>query len=275
MRSILAAAVAVAMSGLSAGAWAQSRERDFILEPPASLPEGPQTAGRGKPLFAMATYTPRAIALDEDVPTTATNAAGVKLKRPLTKGTVLLGMLDRPWVYCAPIKDGMLYSVAPCLSDKDQDGKFESFVTISFTSAVSDTQAITEDGFIYGSVYDKPGALDAPVAYHAVDYKQGLPAKAQVKWISNWSAKDPGKTVGLGLYLDVGKASTGTGMTGEGENFRLPGGKGTITFNGVKIEVLGFDEKGGLRYQVLETDGKNRRTSFFYRPGTSYIFIYY
>lgn len=273
MRGWMAAA-AVALLAMAGTARAASPDT-FLVEAPSGAPQGPQTVAKGKPLFSLPTRSPRAIVLDEDIAATATNAAGVKLKRPLTKGTVLVGMLDRPWVYCAPIRDGLLYSVAPCLSDKDQDGKFEILVTIGFTSAAIDTLAITEDGFIYGSVYGKPAPLAAPVAYHAVDYRQGQAAQARVRWASNYDAKTPGKDVNLGLWLDVGKASTGTGTTSEGERFRLPGGKGTVTFNGVKIEVLGFSPAGELRYQVLDPGTASQPTLFLHRPGTNYIFVYY
>lgn len=270
----LLAMVAALATAPVASAQQQVTTTGFVMDPNGPLVTTPAVAKKWAPLLTLSVRGERAVRLEADLAATATNWLGAKLKRPMLKGQVLVAAADRRGVFCAPVKEGALYSVSPCLTDADADGRFEGLGTAAFNSGSVDGLVVTDRGAVLGVRFSETTVLDAPVAYTPVSYGEGAAGEARLKWSSSFRKDQSGPGVIVKLWLEASDASSGTGVLSRTVEARLPQGSGLIEIEGITVHVLGFEPNGAMRYQI-EGVPSARPVTLAFRPAPTVIYIYY
>jgi hypothetical protein len=263
------------VAGLAGHAASQTPEGvNFFLVDAAAPSTTTQTAKRGKPLMIVDIRTERAARLEGAVNVNAVNAVGSKLKYAFPAGQVLMGSANRPGVYCAPVKNGLIFATAPCLTDADNDGRFEGAISATFTSGRAQDLAISAKGSLYGVDFASPAPLAAPAAYQTVDYLQGAPAKARLMWRASWDRKDPAKPPVVSFWLDASDAETGTQAITPAVNVTLGGGPAEADVYGVRVQLQEVDRKAGLSYRIVGVRG-GQKTAFAHVAAPTTLYIYH
>ena len=270
---VLAAVVALATAPEASGQQ-QITTTGFVMDPNGPVAAAPTVAKTSSTLLTLAVRGERAVRLEADLDATATNWLGAKLKRPMLKGQVLVAAADRRGVFCAPVKEGMLYAVSPCLTDADGDGRFEALGTAAFNSGSVDGLVVTDRAAVLGVRFSETTPLITPVAYTPVAYSDGAAAEARLRWSSSYRKDQAGSGVVVKLWLEASDASSGTGVLSRTVEARLPEGSGLVEVEGVKVRVLGFEANGAMRFQI-EGVTPARPVTLAFRPAPTTIYIYY
>ena len=161
----VALAALMLLTAPPASAQAQITTTAFVMDAISPVATAPAIASKRSTLLALSVRGERAVRLEADLDATATNWLGAKLKRPMLRGQVLVAAADRRGVFCAPVKEGAWYSVSPCLTDADGDGRFEALGTAAFNSGSVDGLMVTDRGAVLGVRFSETTPLGAPVAY--------------------------------------------------------------------------------------------------------------
>ena len=270
---VLAAVVALATAPTASGQQ-QITTTGFVMDPNGPVAAMPAVAKKWSTLLTLSVRGERAVRLEADLDATATNWLGAKLKRPMLKGQVLVAAADRRGVFCAPVKEGMLYAVSPCLTDADGDGRFEALGTAAFNSGSVDGLVVTDKGAVLGVRFSETTPLGAPVAYTPVAYGEGAAGEARLKWSSSFRRDQTGPGVIVKLWLEASDSSSGTGVLSRTVEARLPEGSGLVEIEGIQVRVLGFEPNGAMRYQI-EGVTPARPVTLAFRPAPTVIYIYY
>lgn len=264
---------------LMTAAWAASAQvlpttTGFVMDPTGPVSSEPATAKKGFTLATLSVRGERAVRLEADLDATATNWLGAKLKRPMLKGQVLVAAADRRGVFCAPVKEGVWYSVSPCLTDADGDGRFEALGTAAFNAGSVDGLVVTDRNAVLGVRFSETTPLTAPVAYTSVAYREGAAAEARLKWSSSYKQNQPGPGVIVKLWLEASDSSSGAGALSRTVEARLPEGTGLVEVEGIKVRILGFEPTGAMRY-AIESAPSAQPVTLAFRPAPATIYIYY
>ncbi len=246
----------------------------FRLDPAGALSSGHQTARKGSSLLTLAVRSEAAVRLEAPVDARAANWLGGKLKRPLIAGQVLMAAAGQQGTYCAPVKDGALYAVGPCLIDGDGDGRFEAAATAEFNSGSVQGLMVTDRGDLLGVNFVARTALSTPVAYSSVPYQQGSAANARLMWRTAPDRGVPGAAVPIIFWLEASDGDSGTRVLSPAAQTTLQDGVGTGRLGGVTVRVLGLEQNGALRYQI-EAVTPGFRLPFGFRPAPSVVYIGY
>lgn len=266
--------LAALLMAAAAPAQAQVTTTGFVMDPAGPVSSEPATAKKWASLATLSVRGERAVRLDADLDATATNWLGAKLKRPMLKGQVLVAAADRRGVFCAPVKEGVWYSVSPCLTDADGDGKFEALGTAAFNAGSVDGLVVTDKNAVLGVRFSETTPLAAPVAYTPVAYGEGAAAQARLKWSSSYKRDQTSPGVIVKLWLEASDSSSGTGVLSRTVEARLPEGTGLVEVEGIKVRVLGFEPTGAMRY-AIESAPSAQPVTFAFRPAPAVIYIYY
>lgn len=245
----------------------------FQIAPLAPLPPGPRTARRGDPLAVFAVRPGQAVRLDAGVDARADNWLGASLRRPLSAGQVLNAVQARPGLYCAPVKESALYSVGPCLLDREADGTFDAMVSAAFNSGRSDGPIVSDRKNLLGVLFAAPKPLTTKVAYSPADAADGPFAEARLTWTARADSKAAGAPLDLTLQLDASDDDSGTRVVSELLRARLAGGKGEVTLAGITVRVLGLGADGTLSYEL--TPPPADQGTAFYWVGQRIVIIGY
>jgi|GEM_PF-1949773 len=245
----------------------------FQIAPLAPLPPGPRTARRSEALAVFAVRPGKAARLDAGVNARADNWLGASLRRPLGAGQVLNAVQGRPGLYCAPVKEGALYSVGTCLLDADADGAFEAVVSAAFNSGSSHGPIVSDRKNLLGVLFAAPKPLTARVAYSPADPADGPFAEARLTWTARADSKAAGAPLDLTLQLDASDDDSGTRVLSDQLRARLAGGKGEVTLAGITVRVLGLGADGTLSYEL--TPPPAGQGTAFYWVGQRIVIIGY
>lgn len=267
-------ALLVLLAAQATSAHAQITTTAFVLDPNGPPASAPAVAKKGSTLISLSVRGERAVRLEADLDATATNWLGAKLKRPMLKGQVLVAAADRRGVFCAPVKEGALYSVSPCLTDADGDGRFEALGTAAFNSGSVDGLVVTDKGAVLGVRFSTTTPLGAPVAYTPVAYSEGAAGEARLKWSSSYRKDQTAPGVIVKLWLEASDSSSGTGVLSRTVEARLPEGTGPVEVEGIQVRILGFEPSGAMRYQI-EGVAPARPVTLAFRPAPTVYYIYY
>lgn len=270
----VALAALMLLTAPPASAQAQITTTAFVMDAISPVATAPAIASKRSTLLALSVRGERAVRLEADLDATATNWLGAKLKRPMLRGQVLVAAADRRGVFCAPVKEGAWYSVSPCLTDADGDGRFEALGTAAFNSGSVDGLMVTDRGAVLGVRFSETTPLGAPVAYTAVDYSEGAAGEARLKWSSSFKRDQAGPGIIVKLWLEASDSSSGTGVLSRTVEARLPQGTGLVEVEGIKVRVLGFEPNGAMHYQI-ESVVPSRPVTLAFRPAPTVIYIYY
>lgn len=265
---------ALLLTAGAAGAQAAPTTTAFIMDTAGPISSEPTTAKKWSSLATLSVRGERAVRLDADLDATATNWLGAKLKRPLLKGQVLVAAADQQGVFCAPVKEGVWYSVSPCLTDADGDGRFEALGTAAFNSGSVDGLVVTDKNAVLGVRFSETTPLSSPVAYTPVAYGEGAAAEARLKWSSSYKRGQTSSGVIVKLWLEASDSSSGTGVLSRTVEARLPQGTGVVEVEGIKVRVLGFEPTGAMRY-AIESAPSAQPVTLAFRPAPTVMYIYY
>lgn len=258
----------------AAPARAQVTTTGFVMDPGASTSGAGAIARKGSTLTTLTVRGERAVRLEADLDATATNWLGAKLKRPMLKGQILVAAADRRGVFCAPVKEGVWYSVSPCLTDADGDGRFEALGTAAFNAGSVDGLVVTDKSAVLGVRFSATTPLGTPVAYTQVPYSEGAAANARLRWSSSFKPDQTGPGVIVKLWLEASDSSSGTGVLSRTTEARLAEGSGLVEIEGIKVRVLGFEPNGAMRY-TIESVAAAHPVTLAFRPAPTTIYIYY
>jgi len=210
------------------------------------------TARSGGTLVELKARPVTAVRLSSAIAPATAALFGAKPDAPFDTARVLYGWPERPGLYCDLLRNRGLGLSTACLEDGDRDGKFEAGRRFDFNSGLGDLLAVTPSGKIIGvrTTAKKPAAvpLPQPVAYAQAEVPAEVIGRLSLKWRR---VKDAGGETAQ-LWITTPDNYTGTeGISEQVAQFPLARVPTEAEFYGVKVRVLGFDEKGAMRYQVL------------------------
>lgn len=257
MRSALAAGAGVALAALpviaqSPPAPAERSGSSFALVGQAA--DGAErTAKSGGTLLELTARPTTAVALGGAVAPEPAALIGAKPDHPFGPDRVLYGWPERPGLYCDLLRHRGLGLSTACLIDRDRDGTFDEGRRFDFTSGLGDLLVATPSSKIIGVRTDakKPAAvpLPQPVPYARAE----VPAEVTGRLALKWRRVKAGAGHAAQLWITTPDNYTGTeGISEQVAQFPLTQVPTEGELYGVRLRVLGFDEKGAMRYQVLE-----------------------
>lgn len=216
-------------------------------------PGGEQLAKSGRTLLELKARPIAAVRLSEAIAPETAALFGVKPEVPFNTARVLYGWPERPGLYCDLLRNRGLGLSTACLEDTDRDGRFDQGRRFDFNSGMGDLLAITPSGKIIGVRTDakKPGriVLPQPVPYTRVE----LPAEASGRLALKWRRVKVGGAPAAQLWITTPDNYTGTeGISEQVAQFPITRVPIEGELYGIRVRVLGFDEMGAMRYQVLE-----------------------
>ena len=253
--------LAAGMTCAASPAWAQSADgRGPLATYLVSLTEAPGVgelhAERGKPLAELTLRPERSVVLRGSLDPESAQRIAVHRNFPFVEGRRLFGWRDHPGLFCDLMRNRGLGSSAACLRDNDGDGKFDEAVRLDFNSGGADVVFITDKQKVRGGRFNRRQPLQAKVDY-AMDEAGDVPsANVRLSWNSDFGKRNgSGQPVMLEVTLTDGSNFTGTEIFAD-HLFRIPfeGSPVSVDMYGVRLTVLGFDERGGLRYRLAQID---------------------
>lgn len=197
---------------------------------------------KARPIAAVTLATPI------DPATAAT--FGAKPDAPFDTSRRLYGWPERPGLYCDLLRSRGLGLSTACLRDTDGDGRFDEGRRFDFNSGSGDLLGITPSGKIIGvRTTAKPAAvpLPRPVPYT----RAAVPADVTGRLALKWRRTKVGGTPAAELWITTPDNYTGTeGLSEQLAQFPLARAPLDVELYGVKVHILGFDDKGAMRYQL-------------------------
>jgi len=246
------AAVLAAAALSAAQAQAQLVASSFGIVAQPVDGEAVQVAPRNHALLKLEVRPLAAVTLAEAIPADLAAQFGAKSDIPFETSLQLNGWPERPGLYCDLLRPRGLGISAACLRDTDLDGRFDEGVRLDFNSGRGEILMINHKGKIIGvRNKGKPVRLPHPIAYAPV-------APASIgKLELRWSGR---KVSGvLSVEMGISTPDNYTGTEGLAESYllfprdRIPL---DVELYGIRLRILGFDETGAMRYQLLGmTDG--------------------
>ena len=221
----------------------------FEIIGPASPPPAELRGSRFSSQLVLNVRPASAVTLSSAVPAEIAAKFGAKSDVPFNVGRQLYGWPEQPGVFCDLLRARGLGVSAACLWDRDLDGRFEEGTRLDFNSASGDILGITPSRKIIGVRFTKVRVpLPAPIAYRTSDPDPSVTGKIVLYWLK--AAKNGPPTEQI--YLSTPDNYTGTdGLSAEILAFRADHLPMNVELYGVKLRLLGHDEKGALRYSVL------------------------
>ncbi len=260
--SVQAMAQVPPLPGSSFGIVGQAVQNDAIL---TSKSNGTLLKLNARPVLA--------VTLTEAIAPATSVLFGAKPDVPFDTTRTLYGWPERPGLFCDLLRTRSLGLSTACLRDIDNDGKFDEGRRFDFTSASGDLLGITPSGKIIGvRTTAKPEAvpLPRPVAYRSVQVPPDVTGQLAV----HWRRVKIGDALTAQMWIATPDNYTGTeGVSEQIVQFPLTSAPLEVELYGVKVRVLGFDEKGAMRYQVVDVrDGATVPLKFL---GYTFQIIFY
>lgn len=229
------------LSGSSFGIVGQTVQNDAIL---TSKSNGTLLKLNARPVLA--------VTLTEPITPTTSVLFGAKPEAPFDTTRTLYGWPERPGLFCDLLRNRGLGLSTACLRDIDNDGRFDEGRRFDFTSASGDLLGITPSGKIIGvRTTSKPEAirLPQPVAYRAAQ----VPPEVTGQLAVHWRRIKVGDALTAQMWIATPDNYTGTeGVSEQIVQFPMNIAPLDVELYGVKVRVLGFDDKGAMRYQVID-----------------------
>lgn len=211
-----------------------------------------RTAKSGGTLIELQARPVTAVRLEEGIQPETAALFGAKPEAPFDAGRVLTGWPERPGLYCDFLRNRGLGLSTACLYDRDGDGRFDEGRRYDFNSGIGDLLGLTPSGKIIGvrTTAKKPAlvALTPPASFSKVEVPGGMTGRLALKWRKIKS----GGQQALQLWITTPDNYTGTeGISAEVAQVQSSELPDEGELYGVRLRLLGFDEKGALRYQIL------------------------
>ena len=214
---------------------------------------GEQVARSGGTLLELKARPLLAVKLSAALAPEAAELIGAKPDAPFDTARTLYGWPERPGLYCDLLRNRGLGLSTACLEDRDGDGKFDHGRRYDFNSGLGDLLGVTPSGKIIGvrttARKPEPVALAQPLAYTKAEAPADVTGRLALKWRKVKEGGEPSAQ----LWITTPDNYTGTeGISEQVAQFPLSKVPVEGELYGVRLRVLGFDEKGAMRYQLLE-----------------------
>lgn len=211
-----------------------------------------RTAKSGGTLLELQARPVTAVRIEDSIAPETAALFGAKADAPFDAGRVLTGWPERPGLYCDLLRNRGLGLSTACLYDRDGDGRFDDGRRYDFNSGLGDLLGLTPSGKIIGvrttSAKPAPVPLVRPISFAKVDVPGGMTGRLALKWRK---VKSAGQQA-VQLWITTPDNYTGTeGISAELAQFQPSELPTEGELYGIRLRVLGFDDKGALRYQVL------------------------
>lgn len=209
-------------------------------------------APRGKPLADFTIQPDRGVILKGKLDPAIAMDMAVTAEFPFVEGRRLYGWRDHPGLYCDLMRNRGLGSSAACLRDSNADGVFDEAVRYDFNSASAQVVFITDKQKVRGGKFKGSVKLAAPLPYDPITDGDLPAAKLKLLWSSS-ADKRAIRTDAkrLEFILTDGNNFTGTEILASQYYASVwMGAPRTIEIYGVRVNLLGFDDKNGLRYRI-------------------------
>ena len=217
------------------------------------------------PLENVQVDLPDAIQLDADVPPELLTKLVAGLKTPLTSGSVLFTSIGRRTMSCTPDQIGVFRSLAACLVDLDNDGRFDVIGKAQFEGELPGPWK--ENKYMYGLVGSDLDIfepvhlvhtlkLPAPLPYHHVDKEDVPHAWGTISWATNYQFTRP-DTLQFMLAYRVFDFSTKMSLLSDPVLVVYKDKPVEVDLHGVKVTITGVTDNGDLIYTIAgQTDTK-------------------
>lgn len=256
MRAARTAAAAAALAMLTAAA--PPRERlgssfAMLAQPGAAAESGAIRLARPhRTLVELQVRPAAAVALGGSVPADLAVQFGAKQDIPFVRGMQLYGWPERPGLYCDLLRHRGLGLSAACLNDSDRDGRFDEGLRLDFNSGHADLLLISPSGKIIGANFTRARVpLPQPVPYSAAAPAPGVTGKLALRWKPVPAKASP--TPAAQLWISTPDNYTGTeGLSEKVLVFHRGKAPLDVELYGVRLRIHGFDEKGAMKYSVLQ-----------------------
>jgi hypothetical protein len=253
MRSLVIAACAVAgfLSLPLAAQGSGQAGSSFALGGQAPASDAILSAKSGSTLLELKGRPLVAAELSAAIPSETAALFGAKPDVPFDNGRVLYGWPERPGLYCDLLRNRGLGLSTACLLDVDGDARFDEGRRYDFNSALGDLLGITPSGKIIG-VRTTGKATVVPLAQPVAFGPAKVPADVTGRLALKWRKIKLGDAPAAQLWITTPDNYTGTeGLSEQVVQLPFDRAPQEVEFYGVRLRVLGFDEKGAMRYQVL------------------------
>ncbi|WP_230206751.1 hypothetical protein [Novosphingobium sp. Gsoil 351] len=193
-----------------------------------------------------------AVTLGAAIPSATSELFGAKADAPFDTTRTLYGWPERPGLYCDLLRTRGLGLSTACLRDVDNDGRFDEGRRFDFNSGFGDLLGITPSGKIIGvrtTARPLPVPLPQPVPYTVGN----VPSEVTGRLALKWRKINLADTAAAQLWLTTPDNYTGTeGLSEQVVQFPFTRAPLDVELYGIKLRVLGFDEKGAMRYRLVE-----------------------
>jgi hypothetical protein len=193
------------------------------------------------------------VTLSQAIPADLAVQFGAKEDVPFEARRQLYGWPERPGLYCDLLRPRGLGISTACLRDTDGDGRFDEGLRLDFNSGLGELLVISHSGKIIGVRYKpKTVPLPNPVAYSPATTT--VTGKLALRW-------KPGKKKAgsptIQMWISTPGNYTGTeGLSDYVIVFRRESVPLDVELYGIRLRILGFDERGAMQYRILGmTDG--------------------
>jgi hypothetical protein len=246
--------IVAALSAPPAGAQAPDRlGSSFAVVAQPVDSETVQVASQYSAFFKFDARPLTAVTLSEGIAADLAVQFGVKEDVPFDAGRQLYGWPERPDLYCDLLRPRGLGLSAACLRDSDGDGRFDEGLRLDFNSGLGSLLVLSHSGKIIGVRYKpKPVPIPNPVAY--APSTPTVTGKLTLRW-------KPGKKVSgsptVQMWISTPVNQTGTeGLSEYLLVLRRDSIPLDVELYGIRLRILGFDERGAMQYRILGmTDG--------------------
>ncbi len=176
---------------------------------------------------------------------------GVSRDNLLTVGTRLYGSSNRRSLFCHILNDRLVGSGGTCFRDFDNDGAFEQGVKLEAPGLNTDVVIPNHLGNLYGATFAARERLRPAVTYRPVDTADTPNWPAHIYWYANVGRVDP-EDYPVTLSFGIRSGTSGGGNVIGACTLRAiyAGEPITVYVYGNVIDVLGFDDRGDMRYRV-------------------------
>lgn len=268
------AACLLAATAIVGPATAQRSDAElFAFEPGAVADTDVRVAERYSVAMTLPMRALGAVRLQDAITPTSVSWSGAKPKRALRAGEILVPAGPDRGVYCAPIPQGIWTTPTFCLRDTDGDGRFDANLSANFTSGRAQGILVTDKGKLYGVDFSKPSPLPSPIPYARAALTESPVIQVQLHWATTFSPKRPTNgPVTISFWFDGG-ADGAAGQVRSDEQTIIRGEGSQIQLGGLRLQVLGLDGKGRVRYQIEGID-PDRPLHFNQTPMANQMTIY-
>lgn len=245
---------------------------DFVIDVPDGMPPGPAATKSGKELMTVQIRHPRAVKLLDEVDPETAKSMEASPDYPLRPGQILVGLADYGATYCALLETRGLGAAAPCLEDRDHDGKFDAIRKAGFDARYPDTILMNRKFKLVGVHLSAVQPLPHPIAYQTISYRDAPAVTGKLVWrefSKNSVTGVPGK---IALWLEGGDDSTGTAVLSRPLVF-FPSKTNLLDVDGIRLHLLGFDPDGAIRWEAAEP-ATSQKVAFGFRPRQQTIYVY-